>query len=181
MSNDRDRPTVRFLDVKNFPRLQPDDFGGVVPAIDAREVVVLDHDQRECRIISEDEFIRFYLDNNIQRIAPINQALFLTPNNTIDDKDLHLEYHHGASLVLRLGDISLSHASRAHGFCKTNGIIFPVNRQGILMLDATNTPRLAAIRRDFNQQVQNLTAEMLELLNLGATFGLILKTNSSAF
>ena len=167
--------SIRLIDVARLSESQRDEFKGNLAVGERHQITIIDHDARQCRFISEDELSWLFVDNNIERMEPIEQALFLTP----DTKDLNLHYAHGASLILKLGDISLDSTFSAPEYCKINGIIFPMDRHGELMLDAINTPRLAGIRRDLLLQVNELTAEAMDLLTIGHIIGGILGKYSS--
>ena len=179
MSNHGNRTSITLIDVTILSKRQRKEFDGILPVGERHQITIIDHDARQCRFISEDELSWLFVDNNIERMEPIEQALFLTPKSPIDTKNLILHYAHGASLIIKLGDISLDGNFSAPEYCKINGIIFPMDRHGALMLDATNTPRLAGIRRDLLLQVNELTAEAMDLLTIGHIIGGILGKYSS--
>ena len=169
-------PKVRItlVDAQDFA-LEPHELE--LPEVEEHFYPLTDHDARECRNIGRDELAESYVDQNIVRIEPMQPDPWTLDPASIDKQDLGITYRNDASLGIRLGSIDISGGPVARSFIKSEGIIFPVDEGGRLLMDATNTPILSAVRRDLHEQLAGRSEKRLEIAQLVAAFANIISLN----
>jgi hypothetical protein len=146
-----------FIDVELLPSVA----GLEVPSVGPREYVLVDNDQQACRVISERELDASYVDNNIKTFK-LDQVDWLTL--AVDKEWVTIQYTNGATTKLLLGAISLGAGRMPDEYYKTNGIIYPLNpaKPGDLLLNATTTPSLAAIRKWYLDEARRVNDERIK-------------------
>jgi hypothetical protein len=135
-------------------RLRPS--GVDLPRVGPRENVLLDDDKRVCRVVSDEEVDKSYVDNGID-LFKLRQVDFLTLD--CDKETLDIWYVGGRKADLRLGSIALTPGKRATQYKKSKGVIYPIDDRGNVLLNDTNTPNLAFIRKWYHKEAARLHAE----------------------
>lgn len=169
--------SISLIDAQDLA-LKPHDLE--LPEVDERFFPLIDHDARECRNIGKVELAESYVDQNIIRIEPVQPDPWTLDPASIDKQDLAITYLSGASLGIPLGSIDISTGSGflATSYIKSEGIIFPVDKGGRLLMDATNTPNLSSVRLDMHAQLAERSEKRLEVALIVAIFGKILTLRS---
>ena len=154
---------VSFIDAD----LLPSATGLELPAVETRTYALVDDDERVCRVISEAELEESYVDNNIDtfRLRGVNWLTLEIEKEYVD-----IVYFGGAKASLLLGSISFGAGERAKHYAKKGGVIYPIDEFGVLLLNATNTPRLRAIRTWYNKETLRVSAERLEIAEIVHSF-----------
>lgn len=173
---ERQRPRVFLIDAETIGL--KDELHLEMPSSTSFNFSLIDHDNRECRGVTEDEIRPFYVDNEIDSIGPLRPDPWTLSADEIDKQELRITYADGRELGYRLGDISKEGGSPTTLFSQVEGIVFPIDESGNFLMDATNTPLLSAIRRDFHAQLAQMMEERLEVAFITAAFAQIIGLNS---
>ena len=155
---------VSFVDsdlLPPVPGLEP-------PSVEQHTYSLLDEDEKVCRIISEDELEASYVDNNIATFK-LRDVNWLTLD--VDKEDVDITYSNGGRTALRLGSIDFGGGAMAPQYAKKDGVIYPIDDSGELLLDATNTPQLVAIRSWYHKEAKRVNDERLEIAEIVHEFG----------
>ena len=171
-------PKIHIIDANKL-RLE-EHTGMEMPESTPPEFPLIDHDEFLCRTIGKDELQAAYVDTNIASIKPSQPDPWTLHPDSIDLNEVMINYSDGRSVGFPLGSIGFGKAPLARGFRKCKGIIFPVSGDGLVALDATNTPLLSSARREFHQQLATLAAIRLEHAEIVDAFNRILALRSSA-
>lgn len=167
--------TVRFINVENT-RIFPDP-DIKLPTIEPRQYMVNDHDAKECRIIHKDELLSTHVDNNILSIEPLQPNPWTLSPDFLDKQELKITYSDGRTLSIRLGKISKERGRGTFTYLKTQGISFPIDDSGRLLMNAANTPRLSNVRFTMHEVLRTRSNQRLEVVAIGAAFGMIIGKN----
>lgn len=145
--------------------------GVTLPSVAAREYVVIDHDEKVCRVVDEDEFAASYVDRNIDTftLRGVNWLTLDVDRNIVD-----IDYEDGRRASFVLGAIDLSAPVRAEQYGKSGGVIYPIDGSGALRLNATDTPNLAAMRRWYLAEAKRVNDERIEIAEVVHTFAQII-------
>lgn len=173
---ERQRPRVFLVDAETIGL--EDDLHLEMPTSTSFNFSLIDHDNKECRGVTEDEIRPFYVDNEIATIGPVQPDPWTLSPDDIDKQELRITYTDGRELGYRLGDISKEPGSATTMFSQVDGIVFPIDEDGRFLMDATNTPLLSAVRRDFHAQLAQMAEDRLELAFIVAAFAQIIGLNS---
>jgi hypothetical protein len=138
-----------------------------LPVVEPRTYVLLDDDAQECRVIPEDELEESYVDNNIQTYQ-LQDVNWLTLD--VDNQYVTITYSSGVQTSLLLGSIDLGEGRSAEQYVKRNGIIYPIDESGSVLLDANNTPNLVAIRNWYLAEAKRINDERLEIAEVVHAF-----------
>jgi hypothetical protein len=141
--------------------------GVELPRVGPRENVLLDDDEGVCRVISDEELDESYVDNGINTYK-LRQIDFLTKD--CDKEMLDISYFGRRKSEMRLGSIAITAGKRATQYKKSKSVIYPVDDLGRLLLNDTNTPNLAFIRRWYHKEVQRALAERVRLAEMVHAF-----------
>ena len=153
-----------FIDVDLLPTVA----GLEVPSVGPREFVLVDDDERVCRVISERELDASFVDSNIDTFK-LDQVDWLTLE--VDKEDVNITYSTGAKTALRLGSISLGGGKMATQYYKTKGVIYPIDDVGTLLLNGANTPNLVAVRTWYHTEARRVIDERIKIAEIVHVFG----------
>ncbi len=167
--------TVRLVDVEHTGITLDTDIK--LPTLKARQYILNDDDAKECRIIHKDELFSTHVDNNILSIEPLQPDPWTLSPDFLDKQDLEITYSDGRTLSIRLGEISKERGHETFTYLKTQGISFPIDDSGRLLMNAANTPRLSNVRFTMHEVLRTRSKERLELVAIGAAFGMIIGKN----
>jgi hypothetical protein len=147
-----------FIDVDLLPSVA----GLEVPSVGPREYVLVDDDERVCRVISEKELDASYVDHHIDTFK-LDQVDWLTLN--VDQEMVKIKYTTGAKTELLLGAISLGPGKVPEEYYKTKGVIYPLDpgRPGDLLLNASTTPALVAMRTWYLNEARRAIEERIKI------------------
>lgn len=119
-----------------------------LPSVEPNKYVLLDDDAQQCRTIGEDELYASYVDRSIATYQLDGiESWPQVPNP--DKHNVILTYSNGNQISILIGTISLDRGGTPDQFFKTGGIIYPIDKSGGALLDATNTPNLSFIRNQY--------------------------------
>jgi hypothetical protein len=166
------------VSLKKFdPDLLADVPGLTLPSVENRSYALLDDDDKVCRRIDEDELEASYVDNGIDtfRLLDVN---VLTLN--VDDQAVRLTYADGRTVDLPLGAIKLNAPVRAGQYGQWHGIIYAIDDAGNILLDATNTPHLADIRRWYLAEAKRVNDQRIEIAEVVHAFAEIIGESAHA-
>jgi hypothetical protein len=166
MSDITDRGPLVDADDIGLPPVE----GLDLPQVETRTFALTDDDAGECRTIDEVELAASYVDNNIVAIEPLQPDPWTLDPASIDNQDLQVTYASGARFATKLGSINMNSGPTRYDLRKSGGLIFPVDSSGNPLFDATNTPRLAAIRWSFLEQLRQRSEERLEIAEIVNAF-----------
>lgn len=139
----------------------------VLPSVEENKYVLVDNDAKECRVIGEDEFNASYVDDNIESFQ-LEDVNWLTLD--VDNQFVTLTYSGGAQTALLLGSIDYGGGSKAEQYGKTNGVIYPIDQSGTLLLNSTNTPNLVNVRTWYYNQAKRINDQRLEIAEVVHAF-----------
>lgn len=148
-----------FIDADLLPSVA----GLEPPSVGPREYVLVDADERVCRVISEQELDASYVDNNIHTFK-LDQVDWLTLN--VDKEWVRITYTTGARTELLLGAISLGPGKVPEEYYKTEGVIYPIDSKGGRLLNATNTPSLVAMRTWYLNEARRAIDERIKIAEI---------------
>jgi hypothetical protein len=156
----------------------PGGSGVELPRVGPRENVLVDDDAKNCRVISDEEVDAWYVDNGIN-LFKLRAVDFLTLN--CDKETLDIWYAGMPRKAdMRLGSISLESGKRATQYRKSKGVIYPIDDRGNLLLNDTNTPNLAFIRRWYHKEAARVHAERVRIAEIVHEFADIMGNFSNA-
>lgn len=147
--------------------LLPQVAGLELPTVESRSYILVDDDEKVCRVISEAEFDASYVDNDI-RTFQLQDLNWLTLD--VDNQYVTLTYGDGRQTAILLGSVSLDGAPQVAEFAKRNGIIYPIDETGALQFDATNTPNLLRIREWYLTEAKRVNDERLQIAEIVHAF-----------
>ena len=153
--------------VKFDPDLLADVPGLNPPTTEARSYALVDNDAKVCRVVSEDELQAAYVDNNIDTFQ-LQDVNWLTLD--VDNQYVSLNYANGANTTLLLGSIDYGAPVRTEQYGQSNGIIYPIDSDGNLQLNATNTPNLAAMRVWYYNEAKRINDQRLQIAEIVHSF-----------
>jgi hypothetical protein len=155
--------TLYPIDAAEFdPGLNP-------PTVDPNKHILLDDDAKQCSIIGDDELYASYVDRNIKTYQLDGQETWPQLNNP-DKHNVILTYNDGSKNPVLVGSISLNDGPEPDQYYKSAGIIYPIDKSGAALLDATNTPNLAYIRNQYWELAKKEAATNLMFAEMVATF-----------
>lgn len=155
---------VTFIDSDLLPSVP----GLELPTVESHTYMLLDDDEKVCRVISEGELEESYVDNNIHTFR-LQVVDWLTLD--VDKKDVNIVYFSGARTSLLLGSIAFGAGRRAEQYAKVKGVIYPIDDSGALLLNATNTPRLVAMRTWYHKEAKRVNDERIQIAEMVHRFG----------
>ena len=169
MSNPDDVTTTktRVTLVHFDPEILADVPGLVLPSTEPRSYTLVDNDAKVCRSISDDELQATYVDNNIDTYQLLDVNLLTLD---VDNQYVTLNYTNGANTALLLGSIDYGAPVRTEEYGQSNGIIYPIDSDGNLLLNATNTPNLAAIRVWYYNEAKRINDQRLQIAEIVHSF-----------
>jgi hypothetical protein len=151
--------------VSNSPFVEglPDVEGLTPPSTETRTFLLLDDDAKVCRIIPQDELDASYVDNNIStyQLDGINPLTL-----DVDVQQVNLNYASGAQSSILVGIIDWDTAIRADQYVKRDGLIYPVDDAGNLMLNVVNTPNLVRIRKRYHDDAKAASSTDVEFATI---------------
>ena len=148
-----------------------------LPRVGPRENVLVDDDEKVCRVISDEELDESYVDNAIN-IFKLRQVDFVTLD--CDKETIDIWYVGSRKAAMRLGSISVDSGKRATQYKKSKGVIYPIDDRGTVLLNDTNTPNLAFIRRWYRKEAQRAHAERVKLAEVVHAFASIVGSLGNA-
>ncbi len=137
---------VGFVDVTLLPPAP----GVTVPTIETRTFMLLDDDAQECRVIQQDELEASYVDNNITTFQLNDYSP--ADDTMLNNENVTFTYASGAQITIKLGLIDMNLALRAPQYVKRDGLIYPIDDSGNLMLNVVNTPNLYNIHKWYHDK-----------------------------
>ncbi len=151
--------------------------GVTLPSVSPREYAVIDHDEKVCRVVDDDEFDASYVDRNIDtfKLRAVNWLTLDVDNNIVD-----IDYEDGRRASFVLGAIDLSAPVRTQQYGKSGGVIYPIDESGALRLNATDTPNLAAIRRWYHGEAKRVNDERIKIAEVVHAFAQVINVLGSA-
>jgi hypothetical protein len=134
---------------------------------------LIDNDAKTCRMADATEFNQTYVDKNIELFRLQDFSPF---EESLDNENLIATYSSGAVASIRFGLIDVNASgSPTDIFAKSDGLIYPIDESGSLVLNKTNTPVLAATRAKILEQWEQAgedNVKMAELVNHFVTAGI---------
>jgi hypothetical protein len=129
---------------------------------------VIDNDAKTCRMADATEFNETYVDKNI---ATFRLQDFSPFEETLDNENLIATYSSGAQATIRFGLIDVNASgSPTDLFAKSDGLIYPIDESGSLVLNKTNTPVLAATRAKILEQWEQAGEDNVKMAELVEAF-----------
>ena len=110
---------------------------------------------------------QFDAKDDIETFRPLDVNPF-TPD--VGRSDVNIAYVGGATTELPPGSISFGSGRRTNCHAKSGGMIYPIDESGILLLNATNTPRLVAMRHWHHEQANLAMEQNLAMAELVYVF-----------
>ena len=168
MSNDTPGPGPVHARLLRVPADLAEQMGNL-PTVDPNKYALLDDDAQTCRIIEDDEFDAGFIDKNIKTYKL--DAIESWPQ--VPNPDIHnvvLTYDNGNQTTVLIGSISLDNGPQPDQYFKSQNIIYPIDKAGTALLDATNTPNLSYIRQHYWDMVRQKAAYDLLIAEIVATF-----------
>lgn len=152
-----------FIDVGLLPPVA----GLEVPTVGPHEYVLVDGDERVCRVIGDRELDASYVDNNIETFK-LDGVDWLTLD--VDKEAIKIVYFNGSAASFPLGWVSLEAGRTADQYYKTKGVIYPIDNAGALLLNATNTPNLVRIRRWYHKEARRVNDQRIQIAEVVHAF-----------
>ena len=118
-------------------------------------------------MLSEDELRAAYVDSNIDTFQLLQDVSWLTLD--VDNQYVNVKYTNGASTTLLLGSIDYGASVRTEQYGQSSGIIYPIDADGNLVLNATNTPSLKAMRVWYNSEAKRINDQRLQIAEIVAS------------
>ncbi len=162
-----------FIDVTLLPPVS----GLEAPTVGPHEHVLLDDDEKMCRVIEDGELRESYVDDNINTYH-LRDLNWLTL--AVDKEIVDLVYFDGRRASTRLGSISLESGQPAKQYGKKKGVIYPIDDQGNRIFDDTNTPNLTAIRRWYLSEAKRAIDRRVEIAEIVHVFAKTIGASGSA-
>lgn len=110
---------------------------------------------------------QFDAKDDIETFRPLDVNPFTLD---VDRSDANIAYVGGATTELPLGSISFGSGRWTNCHAKSGGMIYPIDESGILLLNATNTPRLVAMRHWYHEQAKLAIEQNLAMAELVYVF-----------
>jgi hypothetical protein len=150
--------------------------GVTLPTVSAREYAIVDHDDKVCRVVDQEEFDTFYVDRNIDtfKLRGVDWLTLDVDRNIVD-----IDYEDGRRASIVLGSIDLSAPPRTEQYGKSGGVIYPIDESGALRLNATDTPNLVAMRRWYLDEAKRVNDERIKIAEVVHTFAQIINVLGS--
>ena len=117
-------------------------------------------------MLSEDELRAAYIDSNIDTFQ-LQDVSWLTLE--VDNQYVNVKYTNGASTTLLLGSIYYGAPVRTEQYGQSSGIIYPIDADGNLVLNATNTPNIKAMRVCYNSEAKRINYQRLQIAEIVAS------------
>jgi hypothetical protein len=138
-----------------------------LPEVDPGSYTLVDNDGKSCRRITDDDLAAWSVDNHIAsfRLLDIN---WLTLD--VDNQTLSLTYESGATARVVLGSIADSTPGPPPFYGQSNGIIYPIDESGNLLLNGSTTPNLVAIRAWYHGEAKRVNDQRLQVAEVAHAF-----------
>lgn len=137
------------------------------PTVDPSRYALIDDDEKNCRVIDQDEFAASYVDDNITKCYLADFSPF---EETLDNEYLVVNYTNGQQIQIQFGLIAAGPEVRAVEYFKTKGLIYPVDDSGVVQLNSVNTPTLVYTRDWVIDQWKEASQENLQMAELVNAF-----------
>ncbi len=141
------------------------------------EFTLEDHDELASRIVGKEELMLSHVDSNIKSIAPLQADPWTLSRESIDSQEIKITYFDGRKASIRLGEISKNRGRHTSNYIKINGISFPLDDNGALLMNGENTPVLSNLRFTFHAALRTESTKRLEVISIAAAFGAIIGRN----
>lgn len=140
-----------------------------LPTVEPNKYVLLDDDAKQCSIIGDDDLNAYLVDRNIDtyKLDGI-ESWPQVPNP--DKHNVILTYKDGHQTSVLIGSISLDDGLPPDQYYKSGGTIYPIDKNGAAMLDATNTPNLTFIRNKYWEMARQKVKTDLMFAQIVASF-----------
>jgi hypothetical protein len=139
------------------------------PTVDRRTYVLLDDDAKQCSIIGDDELNASFVDRNIDTYKLDGIETWPQVPNP-DKHNVILTYKDRHQTSVLIGSISLDNGPAPDQYYKSGGTIYPIDKSGASLLDATNTPNLSYIRNKYWDMARQKVQTDLMFAQIVATF-----------
>jgi hypothetical protein len=161
----RGQSRVRVIDVEDTGRPPPE--GVTLPTLPDPQVGLVDQDSGECVALplSEIRDSPQYVDNDIERVEARPLDWLTLQVDTMD-----LIYGSGQRLTFWLDTIDHSPRARADSYERRDGVIWPLDSTGAVMLDAQNTPNIVAFASAVHEEIARRHEERIEMGELVVAF-----------
>jgi hypothetical protein len=116
-------------------------------------------------VLSEDELRAVYVDSIIDTFQ-LQDVSWLTLD--VDNQYVNVKYTNGASTTLLLGSIYYGAPVHTEQYGQSSGIIYPIDADGNLVLNATN-PNLRAMRVWYNSEAKRINDQRLQIAEIVAS------------
>lgn len=137
-----------------------------LPERQVRYLYVVDDDMGQCYLMHEDDVPDVHVDMGIESATVRPDWVTID----VDDQPTNIVYANGRFLELQMRWVDTSGSARPDHYRLSGGFLFPADSGGSPIYDAANTPNLAEIRRDLNEQAQQRRDDREELAELVNTF-----------
>ena len=170
MPEDNNKVTVFIMDAELLGL--EDELHLEMPTLAPLEFSLIDHDNQECRIVSKEEIRPLHVDNEIDFIDQLHPSPWTLSIVDIDQQMLHITYNDGRTLGITLGHVGKQRKdfNPTRFYRQIEGIVFPIDENGNLLMDMTNAPLLSALRSDIHLQLRNMMKTRLEIAEITAIF-----------
>jgi hypothetical protein len=148
-----------------------------LPTIDPHTYMLVDDDEKECRVISEDELEADYVDRDIETFK-LRNVDWLTLD--VDKEYVDITYSRGATASILLGSIDDGSGVAAEQYGKSKGVIYPIDDSGALLLNNANTPRLVAMRTWYWNEAKRVNDERIQIAEVVHSFAEAIGTLGNA-
>lgn len=129
---------------------------------------VIDNDAKTCRMADATEFNQTYVDKNIETFRLQDFSPF---EESLDNENLIATYASGAVATIRFGLIDVNASgSPTDLYAKSDGLIYPIDESGSLVLNKTNTPVLAATRAKILEEWEQAGEDNVKMAELVEAF-----------
>lgn len=140
-----------------------------LPSVEPNKYVLLDDDAKQCSIIGDDDLNAAFVDRNIDTYKLDGIETWPQVPNP-DKHNVILTYKDGHQTSVLIGSISLDNGPAPDQYYKSGGTIYPIDKSGASLLDATNTPNLSYIRNKYWDMARQKVQTDLMFAQIVATF-----------
>jgi hypothetical protein len=148
-----------------------------LPEVDSRSYVLVDNDAGNCTRISDDDLAATFVDNHIASFQLLGID-WLTLD--VDNQTLSITYESGATAQVPLGSIGDSMPGPSEVYGRSNGIIYPIDDNGNVILNGSTTPNLLKIRAWYHDEAKRVNDQRIQIAEVVHAFADILDVTANS-